>query len=65
MWGLFLLLFVAAGLAHVAGGLQGQGVRWAYQVCTSTGGLCDHSELAAISAGCAALIYVLVSKIRV
>ncbi len=62
MWGLLLLLVVSAGLANVAGGLQGQGVRWAYQVCASTGGLCDHPGWLAIAAGCMALVYVVMKR---
>jgi len=64
MWGPVLLLVVTAGLTHVAGGLQGQGVRWAYQVCLTTGGLCDHPDWLAIAAACAALAYFVLNRIR-
>jgi len=64
MWGLFLLLVFATGLAYVAGGLQGQGVRWAYQVCAATGGLCDHADWGALTTGCSVLAYLAWRLIR-
>jgi hypothetical protein len=65
MWGLLLLLVVAAGLSYVAGGLQGHGFIWAYQVCSATAGLCDHPDWAILAAGCVGLAYFVLSRIRV
>jgi len=64
MWGLFLLLVLAAGVANVAGGLQGQGVHWAYQVCAATGGLCDHSDEVTVTTQCAGLAFLALRLIR-
>jgi hypothetical protein len=65
MWGLLLLLVVAMGLAEVAGGLQYQGVRWAFQVCTSAPMLCDHPGWIATSAASMALLYLLRNQIKI
>jgi hypothetical protein len=64
MWGLFLLLVLAAAVANVAGGLQLQGVRWAYQVCSATGGLCDYSDQVTMTTLCAGLMYLALRVIR-
>jgi hypothetical protein len=64
MWGLLLLLIVAAGLGQVAGGLQGQGVVWAYKDCSVTGGICDHPDWVAIAAGCLGLGYLVLRRVQ-
>jgi hypothetical protein len=64
MWGLLLLIVVAAGLGHVAGGLQGQGVVWAYKICAVTGGICNLPDWVPITAGCLALAYLVLRQVR-
>ena len=65
MWGLVLLLVASAGLAHVAGGLQSLGVIWAYRICATTGGLCEHPDWLVIGAGGIAAAYLLLRRISV
>lgn len=65
MWGLVLLLVASAGLAHVAGGLQSLGVIWAYHICATTGGLCEHPDWLAIGAGGIAAAYLLLRRVSV